>query len=219
MEINCAQFSKISILRKMEAAGIFPAWLAQLLDQDDEECERQRESLDLRLAIADSDSDDKSAYPAGHLAGVRTNPTRALRTRVFALQLWYGADDEQFKARVRVTRTTFLRILEAIAKPGEDVDGSGGLPRGRGRPAAPLWLKLMAVLYRLGQCCTINAGADFAGISNGSMCQNMQDICGRFRAVLFEKFVRWPTTPEERQRIRRGFADATDCPGDASPFR
>jgi hypothetical protein len=65
----------------------------------------------------------------------------------------------------------------------------------------------------------INAGADFAGISNGSMCQNMQDICGRFRAVLFEKFVRWPTTPEERQRIRRGFADATDCPGDASPFR
>ena len=105
----------------MEAAGIFPAWLAQLLDQDDEECERQRESLDLLLAIADSDSDDKSAYPAGHLAGVRTNPTRALRTRVFALQLWYGADDEQFKARVRVTRTTFLRILEAIAKPGEDL--------------------------------------------------------------------------------------------------
>ena len=109
--------------------------------------------------------------------------------------------EEDFKAKMRVNRTTFNFVRDGIC---EDIILT---PTNlKPNPTSPD-RQLALTIYRLATGCTYSTLSDLFGVSVSAASKSFNKICQLMVVSLYDRYVRLPTTDEEWQNEIRGFLE------------
>ena len=109
--------------------------------------------------------------------------------------------EEDFKAKMRVNRTTFNFVRDGIC---EDIILT---PTNlKPNPTSPD-RQLALTIYRLATGCTYSTLPDLFGVSVSAASKFFNKICRLMVVSLYDRYVRLPTTDEEWQNEIGGFLE------------
>ena len=150
---------------------------------------------------------------------------RLLRDKKEALGDACSKHARKFRLDFRIPYPVFLQLVQACEQHGWLRCGAQDAA---GRPAIPVELKLLAVLYLLGSGAALRTVAALSGISEPTVQRALHRFCSEFASAQYDEWIRPHKTEEELATVLRHYAaagfpgavgssDVTHVPWDKTP--